>query len=403
MDETAKKIKMTTNLDTVAEMMSSFLQKPIIIENNQFSLLAYSAPQIEQFDEANKRTIFTKQWPLSIVEAFMDAGIIHQLETIRGPFRVPHMEQIGLNPRTVVSAVYKDRVFGYIWVQETEGALEKEQIDFLDTVSHHVGKILYEQNELKESEAQKSTQFYRKMLSGGFQSDEEMMQAFSAFNRPIPSSLTAVLLAAPGEADSVKEDLLETTRLFVKALNCPNHVFVMNRRITVIIGSSVQKEELQRSAEMLVQTISNQFSAHAVQAGIGNVYSEFSSLQKSYKEAEQVMKTAELAAFPVPAVYSGLGVLRYLETVQHYNEQMQYANTDVLKLKQKDLESQTELVRTLDAYLRANCRIKPAAEQLFIHTNTLKYRLKQITELTDIRFDDFAANCQLFLDLQLMK
>lgn len=78
-------------------------------------------------------------------------------------------------------------------------------------------------------------------------------------------------------------------------------------------------------------------------------------------------------------------------------------NEDLLKLKQKDEESQTNLLQTLEVYLEENCRLKQAAEKLFIHTNTLKYRLNQISELTEISFDDFHANCQLYIDLQILK
>lgn len=82
---------------------------------------------------------------------------------------------------------------------------------------------------------------------------------------------------------------------------------------------------------------------------------------------------------------------------------MNYVNEDLLKLQQKDKEDHTSLLHTLEVYLSQNCRLKPTAERLFIHINTLKYRLNQITELTSISFDNFQTNCQLYIDLQMLK
>ncbi|MDQ7861851.1 helix-turn-helix domain-containing protein [Peribacillus frigoritolerans] len=89
--------------------------------------------------------------------------------------------------------------------------------------------------------------------------------------------------------------------------------------------------------------------------------------------------------------------------ISNHHTKTNYINTDLEILQKKDLESQTKLLQTLEIYLLNNCRIKPTSEQLYIHTNTLKYRLNQITDLTSIDFDDFHSRMQLYIDLQLIK
>jgi hypothetical protein len=42
----------------------------------------------------------------------------------------------------------------------------------------------------------------------------------------------------------------------------------------------------------------------------------------------------------------------------------------------------TSLLATLDAYLEAGGALEPAARRLFVHPNTVRYRLRRITELT---------------------
>jgi DNA-binding PucR family transcriptional regulator len=128
-------------------------------------------------------------------------------------------------------------------------------------------------------------------------------------------------------------------------------------------------------------------------------------LKKSYLEALEVINAAKFIGTPekLPFIYSKLGIFRYLETISKHHGMTGDNNKNLQILQKKDQESQTKLLQTLEIYLLNNCRIKPTAEQLFIHTNTLKYRINQIADLTSIDFDDFHTRIQLYIDLQLIK
>lgn len=101
--------------------------------------------------------------------------------------------------------------------------------------------------------------------------------------------------------------------------------------------------------------------------------------------------------------FSQLGMLRYIDVLAGVQEDSHYQNPDLVILEHKDSTSQTEFIKTIELYLLNNCRVKATSEQLFIHPNTLSYRLKQIQELTAIRFDQFNLNCQLLIDIMVMK
>ncbi len=85
----------------------------------------------------------------------------------------------------------------------------------------------------------------------------------------------------------------------------------------------------------------------------------------------------------------------------YYNDQIYYAliehftNHDLLEiyneslglLEKYDVKSQSDLVNTLKTYLDCRQNITQTAKQLFIHRNTMFYRLKQIQELIHTDFD----------------
>ncbi|MBO1000390.1 PucR family transcriptional regulator [Bacillus sp. SD075] len=400
-----EKILTLTNINDITDMVSTYLKKPVVIENDHFLLLAYSSYYIEHFDQANRQTIFTKHWPIPILEKFMDEGIVEQLKTVEHPFRVKQIEEIGLNQRVVVSAVHKGQVFGFIWVQETEMMTDSD-LEFLHEVSHHIGKLLYQKKQINMKKDEEKNEFYQKVIDEVYQTENQIKWEAANMSLLIPETfLVNVFTIAQSDAEHFDE-LADTVSLFANALNHFTHVFTNQLKIIVLIGTNGKGKYLPTdSANDLTSTVLSQFNDKKVFPGIGNEYSSILQLRKSYLEALEVINAAKFIGEPeqLPFQYCKLGIFRYLEMISNHHTKTNYINMDLETLQKKDQESQTKLLQTLEIYLLNNCRIKPTAEQLYIHTNTLKYRLNQITDLTSIDFDDFHSRMQLYIDLQLIK
>ncbi|MCM3706959.1 MULTISPECIES: PucR family transcriptional regulator [Cytobacillus] len=406
MSQPLEKILTLTDIDEITEMVSTFLKKPVVIEDEQFSLLAYSSYYIEHFDLANQQTIFSKRWPIPILEKFMDEGIVDQLKTISEPFRIKKMDEIGLNQRAVVSAKYKEQILGFIWVQELDGCLSDSDMEFLHDVSFHIGKLLYQENLKKQRKEEEKHQFYQRIIDRTFQTEDQIKWEAANVKIILPEAFIINVFTVVQGDEEMFAELTETVRLFANALSHPAHIFTNQHEIIVMIGSSSPAPgSLSEDAHELTNTVLSQFRQLTVYAGIGGEYSSILKLPKSYREALEVIKAAKFIGSPeeLPYEYKKLWVFRYLEPIAQHNSKTNYVSEDLMKLQKKDMESQTSLLKTLEVYLLNNCRLKPTAEQLFIHTNTLKYRMKQITDLTSIDFDDFNTRCQLYIDLQLLK
>jgi PucR family transcriptional regulator, proline-responsive transcriptional activator len=406
MSQPLEKIITLSDLDEINDLISTYLKKPVVIENEQFSLLAYSSYYIEQFDQANQQTIFSKRWPISILEKFMDEGIVDQLKTIPKPFRVRQIEDIGLNQRVVVSAKHKDSILGYIWVQEIGEILTDDELEFLYDVSFHIGKLLFQRNQLKLHKDEEKHQFYKRIIQETYQSENQIKWEAANINVIIPEAFIVNIFTVAQAEKEIFDELKEKVRLFANALSHPTHLFIDQLKIIVIIGSnSSGLDRLTEGANELTNTVLSQFKNQLVYAGIGGTYSSILQLVKSYKEALEVIHAAKFIGSPHQLTYDykKLGVFRYLESISMHQIRTNYVNNELLLLQKKDQDYQTNFLKTLEIYLLNNCRIKPTAEQLFIHTNTLKYRIKQITDLTSMDFDDFNRRCQTFIDLQLLK
>ena len=408
MNELLERALSLSDLNDVVDVISNGLKKPVIVESDHFFLLAYNSYYVNHFDYANQQTIFSKKCPLPIFERFVETGIIDKLKTNDKPFRVEKMKEIGLNRRVVVNAKYKDTIMGYIWVQEFDHLLTKEEMDFLYDVSFHVGKLISKKNKLKLQKAEEVEYFFRKVMNNEFTNEKELKWEATDLDIVLPSIFSVMVVNAIHADVELLEELKNTIRSYLNLKDNTSHVLVYRSNIVIIVGCYSLKYSPVTAALQIVDNLLTNFDAKRysnIYIGIGNEYQPILSLHRSYKEALEVVSIVEELGTQenLPYEFNKIGALRYLDVIYEKNTRTNYSNKNLQILQAKDSESQTQLVKTLEYYLVNNCKLKATAEKMFIHPNTLNYRMKQITELTTIDFSDFNQKCQLYLELMASK
>ena len=139
-------------------------------------------------------------------------------------------------------------------------------------------------------------------------------------------------------------------------------------------------------------------------AGLSN---HFSSLQDIYDYYKQALRALEIGTsnHSVPGLYRyENNSLLHLENVFLQNENQEvYCHPKLKQLLEYDKENHTEFAETLYVYLKHERSNTLAAKELFIHKNTLVYRLQKIGEIVDIHYDDYQERMYLILSYELHK
>ncbi len=81
----------------------------------------------------------------------------------------------------------------------------------------------------------------------------------------------------------------------------------------------------------------------------------------------------------------------------------QYATEMIRNIHQYDVKNATDYLETIYQYLCSSCSVHKAAERLYVHRNTVAYRIGKIKELFDLSFDDGYHNCMIFNSCLLWK
>ena len=85
-------------------------------------------------------------------------------------------------------------------------------------------------------------------------------------------------------------------------------------------------------------------------------------------------------------------------------EQVQFLiSPDIARLQEAEGQYSFSLVDTLRAYLECNCNLIRTAEHLFLHKNTLLYRLNHIKNLIRCDLSDADERLLLMLSFKLLE
>lgn len=389
------------DLDAVIDLLSFELERPVIVESSDYTLLAYNSHYIQHFDEANQQTIFTKKWTLPIYETFIDAGVVNKLKTYERPFVVEAMPDIGLNTRIVVSAKHEGRIMGYIWIQQMEESLPVEGFNFLYDISFHIGKLIYDIQKSKLKQEEKEDQFYQNIFNRLYKSASDLEWGAKEFGVKLPEHFAVAAVELITKDDKLLYDLQQIAQTSLQLEDKLHHVLTQDDILLIVLGGKRADAPIEALAREVIQRIRDYVKDKetSVMSGVGGIYQNPLDLLKSANQAKEVIHASRLTHRPVSLYYKDLHVYRYLQAIADKNDELGYESEHLKKIRKLDPNDKKELLKTLEIYLLHNCKIKPTAAALFVHPNTVNYRINQINEALQLDLTDVLQRFQLLLDL----
>lgn len=143
---------------------------------------------------------------------------------------------------------------------------------------------------------------------------------------------------------------------------------------------------------------------------LGSTYSNPSEFGKSYQEAKSLIPKKDILPNPKNKKVlsaSSMGIYKFMFKSGNQQEILDYCNERLKKLEEYDHANGTFLQDTLLAYDMNGFNIGKTAEELFVHRNSLQYRLKKIEEILGMTLDDSMeyldlVNCILIKKLMFL-
>jgi purine catabolism regulator len=116
--------------------------------------------------------------------------------------------------------------------------------------------------------------------------------------------------------------------------------------------------------------------------GVGTIALALEDWRTSLQHSGQALEMARRLGERKPLYYADLSVYRLLLQMEHSPELIAFQEETLGPLLA--YEGGSELLQTLEVFFEYNGNLSQAAEALFVHRNTLIYRLERIARITDL-------------------
>lgn len=129
-----------------------------------------------------------------------------------------------------------------------------------------------------------------------------------------------------------------------------------------------------------------------VAIGLSSAAADAGSYAGAFQEARHALAgSAVVSRSPRVVAYEELGAYKYLLRIAEDPGTRDATVDAVTRLAAYDAERQTQLLTTLEEFLRRHGSISATSEALYVHPNTLRQRLRRVAEIADVdlRRDDW--------------
>ncbi len=335
----------------------------------------------------------------------------------------------GVHPGISLPITFESRIVGVIGITG-----EPEDIRSYGELVRYTAELMLEQASLKdEIYLQKTARrsFFHDLLSGNHGNDENIfVQRGRMLGFDLSLSRAAIVVKMDIHKYNNKhqrnknyEDIANNLMIIQKyedelikelrfKLNIKNEVimdFFDNESLVILVQDEYKNpvQEKDSSINDFVKSIINivkQKVEGDVFIGISEAYSDWRDYPLSYKEGELSLIIGQIF-FPKENIYFFKDIqFEYSLTHIPKNLNKSFSSQILSDLINKPFNSyKVELLNTLETFFSKDMDVSKTAKSLFVHRNTVLFRLNKVKDITGYDANRFTDGFKLFLALKLLK
>ncbi|MEV6845776.1 helix-turn-helix domain-containing protein [Actinoplanes sp. NPDC051411] len=361
----------------ILDTASVLLDAPLILEDADLNVIAWSAGQASA-DSERLRSIVDRHPEPWLVDVLRRRGILDRLAGGAGPLFAPPASAEA-QPRMGCGVLIDGRLAGYLWAA-TANPFDPERAGRFEALAQTLAELLGHDTDAPPGALTPAD------LAGNSPALERVATRLGLHDRTI--SLLAVPGAGPRAAAAVQ--------LILRSLH-PEPLVVPGEDATWAVLPWDRPERAAARARQLAEVLARQEPGPVA---IADPVVGHRRLPAAMAQIRLIQNLQLRYGRPAVAAFADVQVpyaLLHLSRALDADGQRLRGVVDALRAH--DAEKHTELVATLRSYLDSFGDAGAAAQSLHLHTNTFRYRMRRIVELTG--FDPRDGEQRFVAELQL--
>lgn len=369
----------------LANSAAAMLEGPVIIDDERMEVIAFSSLG-DDIDDLRRESILQRRPPREFIAWCESNGILPRVRQSMRPVRIVPPDGA---TRLVIAIKGGTDILGYLWVSEAKRKLDQNSEDLLAEVARVAALQLLRLRVSEDLDRRLRSDLFRSVLDGRGSVDtlagrlgvgREQHFRVVGFDTPTGDSLDQL------RARSV-EDLIA---LRVEAAERRGAVTASHGRLYAVFpvadsGSPEQARQL--AAEILGQS---ERQLHvALRAAVGGPLTGLRELGSSRHDVDRMLSLPVLDESARVVTFEDARSQTILaEITEILLERPWLLQGGIAGLVALDRDRGTDYLDTLRVFYDCAGDLTTAARKLFVHRNTLKYRLGRIKEISGIDLDD---------------
>lgn len=389
------------DLFALANAVAAMVGAATTIEDPRSQVLAYSSLG-HATDTPRREAILGRQVPTEWMRRLEEAGTFRRLWQGDEPVDIPAAPELGMRRRLAVAVRAAGEIIGSIWVVEGDTPLGPDAIAGLREAAQMAAIHLLRRRGSEDLERRRRADALTSLLNGGV----GVRQPAQVLGLEVATSVVVVALAQAASSDPDvamrAQRAADLVALYFESYSRQASCAAVGGTVYALLpgsgpGGSDRRKELVATA---VKRVGESLHIRLV-GGIGRPVPGLNHVAQSRRQADQAAQA--LLAEPRGRLVAEIDdvstkvVLAELAEIAHSHPELMEGR--LAGLARHDEAKRTSYVPTLRAYLDAFGDVAAAAEALNVHPNTLRYRLRRVSEICDLDLGD--ADDRLVAELQL--
>ena len=234
------------------------------------------------------------------------------------------------------------------------------------------------------------------LIGGSIRDEKHLRRRLESIDWESPDSFKLYLTSAPMVSDTY---LTFYRDLFSQQLPQAD-VFIHDDMVIVLQGVTSGKQ----STRDLEERIAYLCEINNLRCAASDGMRSLSELATAFRQASHVLQTVARLKMPEAFFrYEDFMLLFLVERLEYDGQLESFVHPIVRAVQEHDQENGSDYMNTLYSYLLHAKDMVGASQTLFVHRNTLAYRLRRLAEMFDIDWDDGYLLVQLFISLEILR
>lgn len=389
-------------IERISSMLSDTINNPIIIVDKNWKLLHFSEhlnnpyPINSSFNLKTDMSIFNKEFIDSIPRNLNDMK-----KSIK---RVYDLNGIKIICRVLPIAATQD-VYGYMIIWQTVRNLTEFDYVILQQASTVMALERIKAKEIEEVKLKIRQDFYDDLLSGKITSPDTLQTLCDLHGlNPNYKYYCIVINIEANEVDKFEDMIIGKYKMENIAQKSVEIVYEMsykangeitsfyrNNRIIVLVGQNEDRppitvSEAKQYGTELHERLGTRLNK-PILIGIGQQYPSIGTLFKSFSEANEMIRLMQqMNESNVVSHFEEYSVYHLLDANINPTELEDFFYKCLGKIYEHDKLNKTSYMSTLENYFYHNKNVSETSKTMFLHRNTLIYRIEKIKEILNMDF-----------------